>query len=166
MRELGFKRAFVMHGLDDAGDRGMDDCRRSARPHRRTSKADGGIENPVTPEELGLRRAAYADLASSRDVQREALTLLQVITGADDGPRQDIVCLNAAPLLYVMDRTKDLAAGIAMARAAVQDGRALAKLRAWVTWQNADPEAGLRTLDRMLAQTSHYSGTPASRRPS
>ena len=47
---------------------------------------------------------------------------------------------------------KDLATGIAMAHEAIADGRALAKLRAWVTWQNTTPDAGLPTLERMIAQ--------------
>jgi anthranilate phosphoribosyltransferase len=72
----------------------------------------------VTREAFGLRRAHYADIASSRDLHREALTLLRVIAGTDDGPRQDIGCLNAAPLLYVMDQTGDLPDGVEAARAA------------------------------------------------
>jgi anthranilate phosphoribosyltransferase len=114
---------------------------------------DGRIEHSlVTPEELGLRRATYEDVASSREVHREALTLLRVIANRDNGPRQDIVCLNAAPMLYVMGRAEALRDGVAMAHAAVGDGRALQKLRDWVSWQNAAPEAGLATLERMLAQ--------------
>jgi len=153
LRELGFKRAFVMHGLDEAGDRGIDELSTLGANHIAELSPDGSIERSVVlPEELGLRRARYEDIASSRDVQREALTLLRVIAGADEGPRQDIVCLNAAPLLHVMDRAEDLGDGVAMARAAIRDGRALEKLRDWVRWQNAIPEAGLRTFDRMLAQ--------------
>ena len=37
-----------------------------------------------------------------------------------------------------MERTADLVDGVAMARAAIRDGRAMQKLRDWVTWQNAD----------------------------
>jgi len=153
LRELGYKRGFVMHGLDGAGNGGIDELSTLGPTHVAELHLDGRIEHSVvTPEELGLRRARYEDVASSREVHREALTLLRVIANADDGPRQDIVCLNAAPMLYVMGRAKDLSEGIAMARAAIRDGRVLEKLRAWVSWQNAVPEAGLPTLQRMLAQ--------------
>lgn len=153
LRELGIKRAFVMHGLDAAGERGMDELSTLGPSHIAELKSDGGVENSVvTPEQLGLRQARYEDIASTHDVRQEALTLLRVIAGADGGPRQDIVCLNAAPLLYVMDRVGDLREGIGMARAAIQDGRALQKLRDWVVWQNQTPDGGLPTLDRMLAQ--------------
>src|SRR5436309_3290661 len=90
--------------------------------------------------------------ASSRDVQRDALALLRAISGKDDGPAGDIVCLNAAPMLYIMGKARDLAHGLDMARQAVANESALTKLRAWVTWQNERPEDGLKVLERMLKQ--------------
>ncbi len=51
---------------------------------------------------------------------------------------------------YVAGKVKDLSAGIEMARQAVANGSALAKLRAWVAWQNAKPGERLQTLERML----------------
>jgi hypothetical protein len=39
-----------------------------------------------------------------------------------------------------------------MAREAIADGRALKKLRDWVSWQNVKPEDGLPILEKMLAQ--------------
>jgi anthranilate phosphoribosyltransferase len=153
LRELGFKRALLTYGLDAEGHRGIDELSTLGTSHIAELQPDGRIEHfMVAPEELGLRRATYEDVASSREVHREALTLLRVIANRDGGPRQDIVCLNAAPMLYVMGRAETLRDGVAMARAAVRDGRALRKLRDWVSWQNATPEAGLPTLERMLAQ--------------
>ena len=153
LRELGFKRALLMYGLDAEGDRGIDELSTLGSSHIAELHPDGRIEHSmVTPEEFGLRRATYQDVASSREVHREALTLLRVIANRDDGPRQDIVCLNAAPMLHVMGRAKGLRDGVAMARAAVRDGRAFQKLRDWVSWQNATPAAGLPTFERMLAQ--------------
>ena len=131
----------------------MDELSTLGASHIAELRPDGSIASSVvTPRELGLRVARYEDVASSREVPREALTLLRIIAGDGDGPREDIVCLNAAALLYVMERTADLVDGVAMARAAIRDGRAMQKLRDWVTWQNADPGAGSTTLERMLAQ--------------
>ena len=72
--------------------------------------------------------------------------------GRDTGPRADIVCLNAAPLLTVMGKAKDLKTGVDMARQAIGDGRALDKLRDWVTWQNETPEDGMPTLEEMISK--------------
>ncbi|MBT7165432.1 MAG: anthranilate phosphoribosyltransferase, partial [Victivallales bacterium] len=88
----------------------------------------------------------------TRNVAEGALKLLRVLTGAEQGAARDIVCLNAAPLLYVRGMAKNLQEGLDMARAAIDDGRAVAKLRDWVTWQNQKPEDGLPTLDKLMEQ--------------
>jgi anthranilate phosphoribosyltransferase len=155
LRELGFKRAFVMHGIEERTQHGMDEL--STLGPSRVSElfADGSIESYViAPDDVGLRRARFEDLASSRDVQTDALTLLRVIMGRDEGPRSDIICLNAAPLLYIMGQAKDLRAGIDMAREVIVNGRALEKLRAWVRWQNAKPDDGLSILEEMIRRAA------------
>lgn len=149
LAQLGFKRAFVMHGLDDVSGRGMDELSTLGPTHVSELFPDGRTDRYVlNPEDLGLRRGRFEELASSRDVQRDALALLRAISGKDDGPRGDIVCLNAAPMLYIMGTARDLVQGLDMARQAVTNGNALMKLRAWVTWQNEKPEDGLRILER------------------
>ena len=151
LREIGFKRAFVMYGLDDMSQKGMDEVSTLGTTHVAELKEDGTIEKyTFVPEDFGIKRAQFEELASSRNVQNDALTLLRVIMGKDQGPPSDIVCLNAAPLLYVTGKAKDLKEGIDMAREAVANGSALEKLRSWVTWQNETPEAGLPVLEKMI----------------
>lgn len=155
LRELGFRRAFVMLGLEDGGERCMDELSTVGPSHVAELRPDGAIERAtLTPEELGVPRARYQDIASSRDVEADAVALLRVILGKDDGARSDIVCLNAAPVVYTAGKVGTLADGIAMARHAIASGAALAKLRDWVTWQNDRPEDGLPRLDGMIAKAS------------
>jgi anthranilate phosphoribosyltransferase len=85
-------------------------------------------------------------------VKRDALALLRVLAGKDTGPRADVVCLNAAPLLYITGRASTLKDGLRMASEAVAGGKALAKLRDWVSWQNEMPEDGIPRLEKMLEQ--------------
>jgi len=153
LQALGFKRAFVMHGLDDESEKGMDEISTLGTTHTAEFGEDGSIRNhTLTPEEFGIKRARFEEIASSRDVKRDALALLRVLAGKDTGPRCDIVCLNAAPLLYITGKASTLKDGLRMAREAVASGKALAKLRDWVTWQNQKPEDGLPTLEKMLGQ--------------
>jgi anthranilate phosphoribosyltransferase len=153
LRELGFKRAFVMHGVEEETGRGMDELSTLGPSHVAELFADGSIKSyVVTPEDLGLRRARFEDLASSRDVQRDAVALLRVIMGRDEGPCSDIICLNTAPMLYIMGKVRDLRSGVDMAREAITRGRALEKLRTWVSWQNAKPNDGLPTLESMIGR--------------
>jgi anthranilate phosphoribosyltransferase len=151
LRELGFKRAFVMHGVEEETGRGMDELSTLGPSYVSELLADGSIESyVVTPEGLGLRRARFEDLASSRDVQTEAVALLRVIMGRDEGPCSDIICLNTAPMLYIMGKVRDLRSGIDMAREAITKGIALEKLRTWVRWQNTRPDDGLPILEGMI----------------
>ena len=153
LKALGFKRAFVMHGLDDSSQKGMDEISTLGTTHAADLREDGTIHKlTLTPEAFGIKRTRFEEIASSRDVQRDALALLRVLADKDYGPRLDIVCLNAAPLLYITGKAKTLKQGYEMARKAVSDGKALAKLRDWVTWQNEKPEDGLPTLEKMLGQ--------------
>lgn len=153
LRELGFKRAFVMHGLEEETGRGMDEVSTLGPTYVSELREDGKIESStLTPEDFGLKRPRFEELASSRDVHQDALTLLRVLMGKDKGPRSDIVCLNAAPLLYVMGKAQDLQEGFRMAKEAIEEGRALEKLRAWVTWQNVRPEDGLPVLEKMIKE--------------
>jgi anthranilate phosphoribosyltransferase len=155
LRELGFKRAFIMHGLEEGTGKGMDELSTLGPSHVSELFADGNIESyVVVPEDFGLRRARFEDLASSRDVQTDAVALLRVVMGRDEGPRRDIICLNTAPLLYIMGKARDLRAGIDMAREAIAKGSALEKLRAWVSWQNARPDDGLPILEGMIRRAS------------
>jgi anthranilate phosphoribosyltransferase len=153
LKELGFKRAFVMHGLDDNSDKGMDEVSTLGVTHVAELKENGSIENyEIAPEDFGIKRGTFEEVASSRDVQKDALALLGVLAGKDTGPRADIVCLNTAPLLYIMGKANDLAQGVDMARQAAAEGKPVEKLRDWVTWQNEKPEDGIPTLEKMLAQ--------------
>jgi anthranilate phosphoribosyltransferase len=153
LKELGFKRAFVMHGLDDNSDQGMDEVSTLGVTHIAELKEDGSIENyEITPDDFGIKRSAFAEIASTKDVQLDAMNLLKVLAGKDTGPKSDIICLNTAPLLYVMGKAKDLRQGVEMARQAISDGKPVDKLRDWVTWQNDSPEDGLPTLEKMIGK--------------
>jgi anthranilate phosphoribosyltransferase len=153
LRELKFKRAFVMHGLDDDSGKGMDELTTMGTTHVAELLEDGSIKNyTLTPEDFGLTRPKFEEIASTRDVQKDALALLRVLSGKDTGCRSDIVCLNAAPMLYIYGQARDLKQGFVMAKQALADGRALSKLRDWVTWQNDKPEDGLPALDQMIAR--------------
>jgi len=153
LREIGFKRAFVMYGLDDNSDKGMDELSTLGTNHVAELAEDGTIDKyTLAPEDLGIKRARFEDMESSRNIQNDSLTLLRVIMGKDEGPRNDIVCLNAAPLLYITGKAKDLKEGVDMAREAIGNGSALEKLRSWVTWQNEKAEDGLPILEKMIQQ--------------
>jgi anthranilate phosphoribosyltransferase len=88
---------------------------------------DGSVSSyEVDPTSFGLAKAEPDDLlGGTADVNAD--TVRRVLAG-DPGPHRDIVVLNAAAGFLVADAAADLAEGVALAQAAIDDGRAAAKL--------------------------------------
>jgi len=117
---LGAERAWVVHGggLDEMTTTGES----SVAEFR-----DGQVRLfTITPEAVGLERAALADLTggSPADNAAELRSLLQGATGA----YRDIVLLNSAAAFLVGEKVETLREGVELASAVIDDGRAQAAL--------------------------------------
>jgi anthranilate phosphoribosyltransferase len=118
---LGTERAWVVHGSD-----GMDEITTTGPSHVAELK-DGKVRLfDLTPEEIGLPRATAADLKGG-DAATNAKALTDLLAGKK-GAYRDIVLLNAAAALLVAGKAADLAAGKALAEAAIDSGKARSTL--------------------------------------
>ncbi len=121
LRELGAKRALVVHGMD-----GLDEitlCERTS-----VAELDGGKIRAysLAPEELGLKRAALSDLqCASREAAKEIA--LEVLEGKP-GPKTDVVCLNAGAALYIAGKVKTIREGLELAKELIETEEAYDKL--------------------------------------
>jgi anthranilate phosphoribosyltransferase len=86
-------------------------------------------ETTRDPAEWGLARCTAADLAGG-DASVNAARLRAALEGEDKGPHLDALLLGTALALELTGRADGPATAIAMARAAVEDGRARAQLEA------------------------------------
>ena len=112
MKELGYRRAFVMHGTDSKGTRGMDELSTAGQTYVADLKEDGTIEEyTISPKDLGIKTANEDDLLCRLDKSREALLLLKLLSGQDKGSRRDIVLANAAPIMVITGHAADLERG-------------------------------------------------------
>ena len=117
---LGAERAWVVHGG------GMDEMTTTGETQVAEYR-DGQVRLfTITPEAVGLPRAALSDLTGgSPEVNAAALrSLLQ----GEAGPYRDIVALNAAAAFLVADKVETLSEGVALAGQVIDDGRALTTL--------------------------------------
>ncbi len=125
---LGAERVLVVHGHP-----GMDEV--SASGPTTVGEWDAGAGEvriwDVTPEEVGIARGTLAGIAGG-DAEANAAITRSVLEGAH-GPARDVVLMNAAAALLAAGRVADLAAGVALAREAIDSGAALARLEALVT---------------------------------
>jgi anthranilate phosphoribosyltransferase len=120
LARLGVGRAWVVHGdgLDELSLHGATQV---------AEVRDGAVTRfEVTAEEAGLAPAAREALRGG-DAAQNATLAQEVLAGAP-GPRRDVVLLNAAAALLVAGRASTLREGVALAAAALDDGRAASVL--------------------------------------
>jgi len=151
MREMGYQRGIVAHGLDASGERGMDELSTLGRTIIAEFHGDGEIDSyEITPQAMGLPVAQEREVLSSLDREREAARFIRVLMGKEKGARRDIVALNTAPILYLCGDASSLQEGVGKAMDILASGKGLDKLRDWVRVQNTgDPGEKLERLDRM-----------------
>lgn len=127
--ELGTQGAFVVHGAD-----GMDELSTTGPNH--VAQLNGKVHNyTFDPLDLGLPRAKLADLTGG-DAQENAAITREILRG-QNGPKRDIVLLNAAASFVAAGAAKDLAAGIALAANSIDSGKAREKLEQLITFSNS-----------------------------
>jgi anthranilate phosphoribosyltransferase len=126
---LGAEHAWVVHGTD-----GLDEL--TTTGPTRVAEIKGGEVRlfSVTPEEVGLKRAAPADLKGG-DSAANAAALRAMLTG-HRGAYRDIVVLNSAAALVVAGKAGTLNEAARMAEAAIDEGKAAAVLDRMITITN------------------------------
>ncbi|MEE9490812.1 MAG: anthranilate phosphoribosyltransferase, partial [Dehalococcoidia bacterium] len=101
LRTLGAEHAFVVHGSD-----GLDELSVTG-PNKVSRLYDGHIETYyLDPQELGLPRARLSDLAGGTTEDNAAITM--ALLRDEQGPKRDIVLLNAAAVLVAGGRSNSL----------------------------------------------------------
>jgi len=130
---LGATRAWVVHGdgLDELTTTGATQV---------AEWREGGVRLfNVTPEAVGLPRAALADLRGGEPAHNAA-ALRELLAGAN-GPYRDIVLLNAAAAFLVAERAETLREGVELAAGAIDSGAAASALDSLIAITNAPPHA-------------------------
>ncbi|MFZ5720026.1 MAG: anthranilate phosphoribosyltransferase [Pseudomonadota bacterium] len=117
---LGSERAWVVHGG------GMDEMTTTGETAVAEYREGQVRLFTVTPEAVGLPRAALADLTGGSPAEN-AQALRRLLQG-EMGPYRDIVMLNAAAAFLVAEKVETLREGVELAGRVIDDGRAQAAL--------------------------------------
>lgn len=125
---LDVKRAFVVHGHD-----GLDEITVCAPT--RVSEVKNGLVTTydITPERYFDALAEPADLAGG-DPSENARITRNILSGAEAGPRRNVVVINAAAALVAAQKADDLSGGVLLAEEIIDSGRALDKLEALISF--------------------------------
>ena len=129
LHRLGCRHGYVVHGLD-----GMDEITLTADTAAAEVTADGVRLFTITPEAHGLQRCSMADLKGG-DATANA-EIVRAILNGQQGPRRDVVLLNAAYGLLAAGAVSDAATGITRAAQAIDSGAARERLERLITFTN------------------------------
>jgi len=122
LQKLGYVKGMVFHGLDGL-------CEISNIGPTKIIEFDKieRKEYTVAPEDFGIKRANYKEIKAISPEQN-VMDFLRILSGKEKAAKRDIVALNAAASLYVMERTKDIKEGILIAKDLIEKGKAWEKL--------------------------------------
>lgn len=127
--KLGVTAAYVVHG---AG--GLDELS-TIGPNQISRYKDGEVTTfELDPAEYGFKQASLEDLLGGLPEENAQITR-DILSGKDQGPKRDVVLLNAAVALSL--DCGDIKAGLEEARESIDSGKALATLDAWIAKTNS-----------------------------
>jgi len=119
--KLGCRHAFVVHGED-----GLDEITLTG-PTRIAELLNGKVRDySFDPQDVGLTLCAAKDLLGE-SVEDNARIVRDILDGKD-GPKRDIVLINAAAAIVAAGKAADLKEGLEVARQSIASGAAKQKL--------------------------------------
>ena len=116
LERQGVTRAWVVHGA------GLDELTTTGVSNVWALTEGAIVEFTVDPAAYGLAAAAADDLRGGEPA--ENADAVHRVLGGEPGPHRDVVVLNAGAALVVAGQAEDLTTGLALATAAIDDGRA------------------------------------------
>jgi len=119
---LDTQRAFVVSSFD-----GMDEI--SLATQSQFAYVENGriFEGVIDPEIYGFKKAPKEAILGG-DAQENATITRNILSGTEQGPKRDIVLLNAAYALFAEGSVRDIQEAIALCKETVQSGKAIAHI--------------------------------------
>jgi anthranilate phosphoribosyltransferase len=129
LQRLGRESAWAVHGTTGDG-RSVDEV--SLMGSTRICKAgvyEEIVDEEIRPRDFGMHHAEVSDLQGG-DAEENAAILTSILDGSEEGPKRDMVLLNAAAGLACAGLADTMGDGVEEARKLIDSGAALERLRA------------------------------------
>lgn len=128
LQRIGRESAWVVHGTTSGG-RSVDEV--SLLGPTRICKAgtyEELVDEEVRPRDFGMQHAEVEDLTGG-DATVNAKILESVLDGEEQGPKRDMVLLNAGAAIACAGLADDVGGGVELAREVLASGAPLERLR-------------------------------------
>jgi anthranilate phosphoribosyltransferase len=129
LKLLGIRRAMIVHG------NGLDEISTMGPTNITELKAAKLTEWVLNPKDHGVKTATM-DYLGGGDAKHNAEIVKNILSGKDNGPRKDIVVLNAAAAIIVGGIADDFAPAVRIAEKAIGSGAANRRLEKLVRVSN------------------------------
>ncbi len=136
LKNLGVKRAMVVHGFDAEENPAMDEI--STLGKTKAAILDNGeIEiKEIYPEDFGVKRTHEELIKASSNLEENIQIAVDVLKGEErnetEKARLDLCLVNAGAILFISGIADNLLEGVNIARDAVESGKAIKKLYEFV----------------------------------
>ncbi|HOQ20306.1 MAG: anthranilate phosphoribosyltransferase [Methanothermobacter tenebrarum] len=143
LSRLGVKKAMVVHGFDEKGEPAIDEISIMGKTH--TAILDNGKIHTkrLYPEDFGLENGESESIKAAPTVHENLKIFLSVLKGEKDSKaaetRLNITLANAAALLYLGGKAKNLEDAVEISRERVESGDALKKLKEFIKFTRDGP---------------------------
>lgn len=122
MANLGVVRGMVVYGQDKLDEISM--CAATSVCEIKDGKF---ISYEIAPEQFGYERCEKGALTGGTPEENAKITM-EILSGADKGPKRQAVCLNSGAAIYIAGKADTIEAGIRKAEQIIDEGLALKKL--------------------------------------
>ena len=131
LTKLGVERGFVVYGTNK-----LDEISISA-PTLVCEIRDGFYRtSTITPEQFGFQRASKEDIVGGTPVENAQLTK-DILANKIQGPRRDIVCMNAGLGFYIYGKAASMEEGVKLADQIITEKKGLETLEKLIEVSNA-----------------------------
>ncbi len=119
--KLGSRHCFIVHGMD-----GLDEVTITGESRISEGKSGRVAAYFIEPKDFGRENGQIKDIVGG-DAQTNAAILQSILRG-EQGPKRDVVLMNAAPAFVAAGKAENLQEGFALAAESIDSGRAMSKL--------------------------------------
>ena len=131
LTKLGVERGFVVYGMDK-----LDEISISA-PTLVCEIRDGFYRtSTITPEQFGFQRASKEDIVGGTPVENAQLTK-DILANKIQGPKRNIVCMNAGLGFYIYGKAASMEEGVKLADQIITEKKGLETLEKLIEVSNA-----------------------------
>lgn len=150
MQKIGYTRGMVVYGADSHSGLGMDEISPCGKTLVREFSEEGVCQYTFMPEDAGIRSTRFEDVAFTGTLEDESRRFVSVLSGNGHEACVSFTCLNAGAILYVAGKCSSMKDGAELSRETIRSGKAIEKLRQWVSSQGSGDRTRLKRIDSLL----------------